>query len=85
MAMTLNEETRIILRKFKIPMTAKEIYKEIKKRGHIQLRTATPIASLNSGLYRDIKNKGNKSDFIKIEKMSKIGKYVRYYAINKAK
>jgi DNA-directed RNA polymerase delta subunit len=82
MAYSLHEETRIILAKYKKPMTAKEIYGEIKKRGNISLRTATPVASLSSALYKDIKKKGKASKFIKIEKIN-LGKLEKYYSLNK--
>jgi DNA-directed RNA polymerase delta subunit len=81
MATTLNGEARIILTKAKKPMTAKQIYKEIQKRGNLKLRTETPVASLNSELYKDMKRKGNQSIFTKIEKISNEGKLEKYYSI----
>jgi hypothetical protein len=63
-------------------MTAKQIYKEIKKRGNLKLITKTPIASLSSELYRDIKKNGVQSCFVKIEKISDKGKFEKYYSIN---
>jgi len=39
MATTLNGEAKIILSKTKKPMTAKQIYKEVIKRGNLRLIT----------------------------------------------
>jgi len=85
MISTLNREARIILNKSKKPMTAKQIYNEIIKRGNLKLKTRTPIASLISMIYTDIKNNGNESIFTKVEKISNGGKIEKYYTINKSK
>lgn len=80
---TILKEAKIILRKKKKPMTSKQIYSEVIKRGKLKLNTLTPIASLNSRIYLDIKEKGNKSDFINIKKISNERKIKNYHSLNK--
>ena len=81
MATTLNGEAKIILSKTKKPMTAKQIYKEVIKRGNLMLITETPIASLSSSIYKDIKKNGRKSIFIKCSKLSDKGNYETLYSL----
>ena len=82
MVTTYKREIRIILRKSKKPMTCGEILKEIYKRGKLKIRTKTPNASLSSIILTDIKEKGNKSSFIKIQKLDKFFKAKSYYSFN---
>lgn len=77
---TLLEEAEIILKKSKKPMTAKQIYTEIEKRGKITLKTKTPVSSLSSRLYLDISNNKN-SKFSVQEKLSSVYKKEKYYSL----
>ena len=78
---TLLREAEIILKKKKKPMTTKQIWSEIEKRGKIALKTATPISSLGAKLYLDITKNKEKSKFIMENKLSSVYKKHRYYSI----
>jgi len=78
---TLLREAEIILKKNKKPMTAKQIYSEIIKRGKITFRTATPVSSLSSKLYLEMVKHKDKSKFIKEDKLSSVYKIERHYSL----
>jgi hypothetical protein len=68
METTFKLETIRILRKAKRPLHIKEIIKEILAEGNVRTRGATPRATLQAILIKDIKKNGVKSVFIKTEK-----------------
>lgn len=67
METTFRLETIEILKKVNKPLSVKEITKEILRRGNVRTRGSTPNATLNAILSKEIKQKGNKSAFIKTE------------------
>jgi len=77
---TLLEEAKIILKKSKKSMTAKQISSEIEKRGKIILRTKTPVSSLSARLYLDITNNKNTKFTVK-EKLSNVYRKEKYYSL----
>lgn len=64
----MKAEIRRVLRKSKEPLTAKEIVKEIQKRGYYHFGGKTPNSSVCARLITDIKEKGEKSIFEKTER-----------------
>ncbi|MGY4884446.1 MAG: winged helix-turn-helix domain-containing protein [Nanobdellota archaeon] len=83
MVTTLKREAIIILKKTKIPMTSKQILQEIIKRNKIKLKSSTPVSSLASVIYTDIKENGGNSPFIITEKLNENLKKERHYSIKK--
>lgn len=55
-----------ILKQEKRPLHSKEITKLALEKGILETEGATPEASMNTQIILDIRNKGNKSDFIKV-------------------
>ena len=79
---TLLREAEIILRKYKKPMTARQIYSYIEKRGKITFKSKTPVSSLSSRLYLDLSKNKDKSKFRVEEKLSSVYKTEKYYSLN---
>jgi hypothetical protein len=62
----IKKEVIKILKDNKKPMTCRQMYKVVLKRGKLKLRSSTPIASISSTIITNIKEKGDQSDFIKV-------------------
>jgi restriction system protein len=64
--MNLKDAVTQILRQARTPLHAKEITKQIMADGLWQSEGKTPEATVSAWLYSDIKNKGDKSAFVKV-------------------
>ncbi|MEO0102517.1 MAG: HTH domain-containing protein, partial [candidate division WOR-3 bacterium] len=65
---TFIEAAYQILKERGIPLTSGEITKIALERNLIETSGKTPSATMAAGFYRDIKEKGNNSLFVKIER-----------------